>query len=369
MATLTVLHNNKNGGKMQSILATIIAMVVFCTSCKNQNVAAVAKNKPMVDSVQTVASANKMNSAGFFSVLEHGQGNLWFDRAVNVVFKSNDGGQTWQDISEGLPENPQRDGFFADEDGLFLHSGNGLFHSASNSTIPFWTKVAFPDDHNSIAPGKHGIVAFNSNGQFLQRVNGTGSWEPVYSGFQGGQVRTVFESEKGIVFVGSEKGLFRSTNNGNTWKQVQQGGWAMKLVESNGVLIATSQKGIIRSADNGETWDVVISEGGVGIAVEKINGGFAAITYNTKSETRRVRTSYDGGKTWQFIDAGLPPSPMIASIIQVGDYFICGHPDGIYRSSDKGKTWKLILPSVENKVFNLSGAGRVIYAVAKEGGC
>ncbi|HMF70939.1 MAG TPA: hypothetical protein VK616_05670 [Flavitalea sp.] len=25
--------------------------------------------------------------------------------AVNIVFKSADGGQTWQDISEGLPEN------------------------------------------------------------------------------------------------------------------------------------------------------------------------------------------------------------------------------------------------------------------------
>lgn len=65
----------------------------------------------------------------------------------------------------------------------------------------------------------------------------------------------------------------------------------------------------------------MISEGGVGIAVERIKGGFAAITFNTASETRRVRTSYDGGKTWQPIDAGLPASLSIASIIEVGDYF------------------------------------------------
>jgi photosystem II stability/assembly factor-like uncharacterized protein len=82
-----------------------------------------------------------------------------------------------------------------------------------------------------------------------------------------------------------------------------------------------------------------------------------------------VRASYDGGKTWQAIDAGLPPSMKISSIIQMGDYFFCGHPNGIYRSRDKGKTWQLILPSIENKVFNLSVSGNVIYAIPSAGGC
>ena len=143
----------------------------------------------------------------------------------------------------------------------------------------------------------------------------------------------------------------------------------MKLIESNGVLMATCHNGILRSTDDGENWDCVIREGGVGIAVESIKGGFAAITYNTVSETRRVRTSYDGGKTWQPIDADLPATLSIASIIQVGENFFCGHTDGIYRSSDKGKTWKLLLPSIENKVFNLSVSGNVIYAIPRNGGC
>jgi hypothetical protein len=59
----------------------------------------------------------------------------------------------------------------------------------------------------------------------------------------------------------------------------------------------------------------------------------------------------------------------ISSIKQVGEYLLCGHPDGIYRSSDMGKTWKLLLPSVDNKVFNLSVSGDVIYAIPRKGGC
>ena len=30
-------------------------------------------------------------------------------KTANIVFKSTDGGQSWQDISEGLPENLQKD--------------------------------------------------------------------------------------------------------------------------------------------------------------------------------------------------------------------------------------------------------------------
>ncbi|MCF0072701.1 hypothetical protein LZD49_19630 [Dyadobacter sp. CY261] len=69
------------------------------------------------------------------------------------------------------------------------------------------------------------------------------------------------------VFIGCDKGIFKSDDSGKTWKQVYDGGWVMKLVESNGVLMATSQRGIIRSIDDGENWVNVINEGGVGIAI------------------------------------------------------------------------------------------------------
>lgn len=103
--------------------------------------------------------------------------------AVNIVFKSTDDGQTWQDISKGLPENLQedgmlRDGFFANENGLFLRAGNGIYHSTPNSTATFWKKEIFPDKQGSIAAGKAGIFAYNYAGQFLQKINGTSVWSP-----------------------------------------------------------------------------------------------------------------------------------------------------------------------------------------------
>ncbi|MCF0075721.1 exo-alpha-sialidase [Dyadobacter sp. CY261] len=293
--------------------------------------------------------------------------------AANIIFKSTDGGQTWQDMSEGLPENlPEdgipRDGFLANDHGVYLRAGNGMYHSKPNSTAPFWQKEISPDNLGSIVPGKTGMLAFNYGGQFLQKANGATFWTPVYADFKGKSVRTVFEIGNNV-FIGCDWGLYKYDDSEKSWERVYDGGWVMKLVESDGVLLATSQSGIIRSTDHGDNWVNVISEGGVGIAIERIKGGFAAITCNTETETRRVRTSYDGGKTWQPIDAGLPASLYISSVTEVGKYMFCGHPAGIYRSPDKGKTWQLVLSAIQDKVFNLSVSGNVIYAIPRGVGC
>ena len=320
---------------------------------------------------------------------------------VNIVLRSADGGQTWQDISEGLPEKLQREGvwshgLFANDHGLYLRAGNGFYHSEPNSTTTFWTKEIFPGEQREIAPGKNGIFAYNFRGQFLQKIDGTSDWSPMYTDFQEQavridkttdwmyknykerEVRTVFETAGGTVFIGSNNMLFRSTNSGKTWKQVHIGDGSMKLAESNGVLLTTSKEGILRSTDDGQTWDRVIGEGGAGIAVERIDGGFAAIVYNTITQTNTIHISQDSGKTWNTIGEELQPSWIkqtfglqsslnILSIKQVGKYLICGRSDGIFRSSDMGKTWKLLLPSTENRGFNLSVSGNVIYAMPNKG--
>jgi photosystem II stability/assembly factor-like uncharacterized protein len=289
---------------------------------------------------------------------------------ASMVIKSTDGGQSWQDISEGLPGDKLEGSLFVNDAGFYLRTGNYIYHNKPNNKAPFWEKEIFPDEYSNIAPGKSGMFAYNYHlGQFRQKINGSGQWSPVYGNFELKGIIDVVETARGSVFIVCDRGrgLFRSTDNGKNWKEVTRGVW--KMVESNGVLVANSINGIIRSTDDGATWEPVISEGDMGVDLAPIDGGFAAITFNRQSETRRVRTSSDGGKTWQAIDAGLPPGMKISSIIQVGENFFCGHPDGIYRSSDKGKTWKLLLPSIEGKVFYLSVSGNVIYAIPSAGGC
>lgn len=287
----------------------------------------------------------------------------------NLIFKSTDNGHSWQDISKGLPKNMETDGFFVNDNGLYMLSAVEMYHSKSNSVGSIWEKEIFKKDLGTITVCKSGMYAFTYNGKISRKLAGSNTWSPIYENFPSKNLRSIFETVSGAILIGCDSGLFKSTNKGKTWQHVRKNGWVIKIVESKGVLIATCQDGIIRSSDDGENWNEVVNEGGVGIDVANIAHGFAAITYNTESKTRRVRASMDGGKTWQPIDAGLPAHDLIANIIQVGDYFFCGHPKGIFRSSNKGKTWELMLPSIGERVFNLSSMGKVIYAFPRIGGC
>ncbi len=99
--------------------------------------------------------------------------------------------------------------------------------------------------------------------------------------------------------------------------------------------------------------------------------------------SRRIHISLNSGKTWKVIDEGLRPATTISSIKQIGkDLLICGHPDGIFRSSDMGNTWNIVHPSVDKnefrniktsntdpsddqrKVFTIYASGNLLYAVA-----
>ncbi len=308
---------------------------------------------------------------------------------ANIVFKSTDDGQTWQDISKGLPENLQKDSirgnsFFANDKGLFLRVGNGLYHNTTNATAPFWTKEISPGEQGSITDEKTGMISNNYWGISLKTADGTSVWSPILEIFHEPRMRSVFETSGAAIFIGTDRGFFKTTNSGKTWKHVHAGSGVGHLAESDGVLLAISTRGIIRSTDNGENWAVVTSEGIVAWDVKPIKDGFVAITSRSESGTRSLMTSYDDGKSWQPIDAGNKvfidsiwrtwhDRPNVqafqTSIAQVGENFFCTHPEGLFRSSDKGKTWKLLLPSIENNVYSLYASGNVIYAILTKGGC
>ena len=157
----------------------------------------------------------------------------------------------------------------------------------------------------------------------------------------------------------------------------------MKLAESKGVLLSTSKEGILRSTNDGQNWDCVINEGGEGVAVERIDGGFTAIVNNKITQTNSLLISHDSGRTWNDIGENLQPtwsnflmkkiglpqsSSDILSIKQMGKYLICSRTDSIFRSSDMGKTWQqLELPTVNNFGFQISVSGDVFYIIPNKG--
>lgn len=316
------------------------------------------------------------------------------DNVVNtsIVFRSADNGQSWQDISTGLPEAVQpgidegKFTFFADENGLWLTGGKEVYQSKPFSMAPYWTKAFLPHEPGSMAGVKARLFAYKYWGVVLKRADGTTVWSPVFHHVSEPRIRSIFETAGGIIFLGTDKGLFKTTKNGKAWKLVFAGELVGNLAESGGMLAATSNGSIIRSTDDGETWTTIGIKGCEAVDVKPINAGFAAITQSAAADARRVNLSYDGGLSWQPIKPGvndravidslwtpvqddLRMQASITSIIRLGAHFFCTHPDGIFKSTDEGGSWQLILPAVEGKVFHLVVSGNVLYAIPRNAGC
>lgn len=316
----------------------------------------------------------------------------------SIILQSKDGGETWQDVSAGLPVLEQPEGFFAGPSDIYVHVKTGMYRSRSDLKTPVWEKTDVPNlvsrsdwswASTSITFNHSGAVAYNDDGQLYQNTSAAGTWSPMYTDFKQPSLRAMFESSDGTLFLGYDYGLYKSSDKGKNWKLVQSGP-AYNIIESGGVLMANRGTGIMRSTDNGDTWKGVISDGRVGHFVESIKGGFIVVSEGKLNQLRKIRISQDGGETWQFIDAGLPPSRSIPSLKQLGKYLICAHPDGIFRSADMGKTWTLVHATREEskeagifvkasyntqpdnaskKVFTIYTSGNTLYAVAKVLGC
>lgn len=334
--------------------------------------------------------------------------------ATNIVFRSADGGQTWQDVSAGLPENTQVQEVFASGSDLFLGGEKGVYRSSSPFAAPVWEQeILLTGRITDVSPGRTSLYACSYGSGLFQKILGTPIWEGISNTLKDKTVRTVLESPDGTVLVGTDTGIFKSANGGQTWKQVFANGMVLDLVAANGILIAGGRQGVLRSTDGGEHWDAVLNEHILAKKTSLLQDRFVTILgtkdpsqriqtvlpasdsvfvtilgtenpsqVNPEGITSRLRASTDGGKTWQRMESALGPVQGIYNmderltqvkdvydIVQVGESLFCSFDTGIFRSADQGKTWELVLPSRGKLIFRLAVSGGVIYAVPGAGGC
>lgn len=288
--------------------------------------------------------------------------------AANIVFQSADGGQTWQDISAGLPGNLAVGRAYADGNEIYLAAESGLYHKSAALVAPNWEKEFFPNEKvTNIFPGQKGLYASIYNSGFYKGLPGTGIWNAMDNTLSDKTVRTVLETPDGSVFVGCESGLYKSADSGKSWKQVYAEEGANSLAVSGDALICATYSGLLRSTDGGEHWERVLSGHGGAFGTERIDGGFVTITDGGRwqgGKPNKLFTSTDGGKTWQRIDMGLPLVRHIHDVVQAGKFLFCSTDAGIFRSSDVGKTWELVrLPADEREMIHLAVSGQTVFAV------
>ena len=294
---------------------------------------------------------------------------------TGVAFRSDDGGSTWQDLSAGLPGDLQAMDVYAGEKEILLASEAGLFRLDATYAAPKWRKEVLQNGPvRGFMAGRTGPYAYCEKGVY-QVFPGSGMWLPVYPSLDGGTVLADLEARGGGLLVATDRGIFKSADGGKSWRKVFSEEFVNSLVAADGALIGGGVKGVLRSTDQGEHWTWAFTKEEMVLETALAWEGVIVVTLGAASFpaeiSNRLLYSADGGKSWTYLDKGLPPARRIYDIAQVGENLFCSLDAGLFRSPDRGKTWVLALPSKGEGRFELAVSGQAVIAVWAPGvdGC
>ena len=277
-----------------------------------------------------------------------GTGETWTRNSVSVgcgLFKSVDGGANWKklgfDQSERIsnviinPNNPKE--IFVGVLGALWGDSEerGVYKSTDGGTT--WEKLLYVNPKTGCAD-----LAMDPNDPAILYAS---MWE-----FR----RTGWSFESG----GANSALYKSTDGGKTWNKIHKGFPEGKLgrlgiaiAPSNPKVLYTvieaekdERKGLYRSDDAGATWKQVNND--FGITVRPFY--FSRIVVDPKDENVVVKAglsgsiSKDGGKTFKSLGNMHSDIHDIAFSIKDSDIMYVATDGGLYRSWDGGTTMEIV---------------------------
>ncbi len=300
------------------------------------------------------------------------------------IYKTTDSGQTWEELSNGLPANPDDKGriglaisqqnpatlfaIYADRIGYL----KGIYKSSDNGSS--WTSLDtyYINDmyssygwwfgHIWVSPENQNLL-FTGGLPLYKSTNGGNSWiQSTGWNTHVDQHAMYFDTENNKIYLGNDGGLFVSTDNGNSWTKFNNlpitqfytchnsglyepmfyGG-----AQDNGTLKGNSNDWeaiyggdgfvVLTRPDNP---DVIYAEYQYGNLVKSTNGGlsFEDATYGI---------GYTDRKNWEMPVVFDPNNP---------DIMYCG-TQKLYRSTDGADSWT----AISEDLTDGEGAGNLVF--------
>ncbi|MAT38579.1 MAG: hypothetical protein CL946_03125 [Ectothiorhodospiraceae bacterium] len=218
---------------------------------------------------------------------------------------------------------------------LFLGSDQGGIHRSTNGAVTWtYTNLNASSYFLDFEKAPNGTMyALNFRDGVWASTNRGDSWT-----FKGGGGFNPIRYDLAIdaanvLYQATDTGLFRSTDHGNNWVNLDPSlaAYSVSIIPNQTIFLGTLNRGFLRSTDNGNTWvnlrnglfDTVITS----FAYSPINGH---LYVGTRREG--VFLSTDNGSNWSRINSGMGSITINELSVNTNGYLFAATPNGLYRT-------------------------------------
>lgn len=258
---------------------------------------------------------------------------------------------------------------------------NGVFKTTDNGFI--WTKVGTSNDQDSLSngivfamlnPDPDIILAGTCSFGLYRSADNGATWTHITSGlpweFSGYECDFSLEKAGPNVIIGTDNGLFYSTDDGLTWQasNIAMNNYDVEALAVNGTIAVAGlsngnsahPSGIYRSTNNGVTWTNVSSILDIICMASDGVDHFYAGTFEGNF------VSADNGLGWNSVGPGIPSNAAGFTIKAIGDNVFIGNDNGVYFSSNNGATFTTasdgLDPDPNNAVQGFASNDQYVFA-------
>ncbi|MGN6386830.1 MAG: YCF48-related protein, partial [Verrucomicrobiota bacterium] len=296
------------------------------------------------------------------------------------VFLSTNKGGSWN--SQGLTNRDQVNGFAFDRQKRVAWAATSTGITRSTDDGHTWNQIGQraayvlqmlvdPRDRNTIYVGSIG-------GQIFRSTDGGEEWVPANQGLPELSIFALaMNSSNGVLYASPEQaGVYRSTNNGESWELTEQTVLGNAKITSltvnplkNEVFAATDGSGLFISRDGGTKWEL--------LGLTNYDQVFAVRSSSFDPETFYASTSdgflksINGGQNWGTLGQKEPYILQIVANPKTGAVFASSYAGKIHRSIDSGKSWQPAtngLPKLSIFALGLDLPSGTLYAAPERDG-
>jgi hypothetical protein len=280
------------------------------------------------------------------------------------VWRSVDGGVTWNQTFVGLPADASVYRFAVDGATVFAAAGANVIPPQvyrSDDLGATWTQVSVDlpsaGSQATLLAFLGGDLYLGTAGTFGERglyrsSNGGVNWTRISAGLPGDDpsvhAAAIMDGE---LVAGCFAGAYRSSDGGQSWAPTWAGsagvGGGHSLLYSADRLhigldfTGQQSQGVLATPDLGDTW-----QPGAGIPANTtaydLTGHDGVIYAALYGPFRGVGISHDGGHSYALSNQGMNPGTVLYCVHAHDGVLLAGGFDGVYRSVDDGTSWDLI---------------------------